>query len=141
MKVIIKKTGKIKEVSDGYAQNFLIPRGLAVPATREAVKELEQTQEQSKEKKKAQEAEWDQIASTLKQLKLTVEAKANEDGTLFGSLPESAIIDRLQAEGIVLDAAWVKIPEHIKHTGEYAVGIEFPNALKASLSLIVTSAR
>lgn len=138
MKVIIKKTGKIKEVADGYARNFLIPKGLAVPATNDAVAEDTEKRETAAADRKKMEAEWEQYVQQFENTVIEVTASANEQGALFGALPLSVIIDELAKQGYTVEEDWIQLEEPIKHTGETEIEIKFPNNKKAQLRVRVS---
>lgn len=137
MKVIIKKTGQVKEVADGYARNFLFPKGEAIIATPEEIAKNETKKKQVEEKISKSAEEWKEIARKMKDLKVEMEMAANEDGTLFGGLPESGILQALQNQQIGLDQKWLKIAEPIKKVGEHTVEVQFPDNTKATFIIIV----
>ncbi len=139
MKVILKKTGEVKEVADGYARNYLLPKGEAVIATPDAIAKIEAKQKQEQDQTAKSAEEWKGIAEQLKTLTVEVAVAANEDGTLFGAVSESDIITALKAHNIYIDPAWLKIEEPIKKTGETAAQLEFPNNDKASVSITVSA--
>lgn len=133
MKVIVKKTGEVKNVTDGHARNYLIPSGLAEIATPEKIRQAQAVQKKKVAAMAQNEAEWSALAKQLPSLKVEIQAKTNEDGTLFGALKESAIIKAMKEQQLVtLDASWIQIPDPIKHTGEHTVQLVLPNKLKSS---------
>lgn len=137
MKVVIFKTGEVKNVPDGYARNYLIPQGLAEIATDASVAAAQAKQVKLKEQEAQQAGEWQEVLKQLETAKIVLEAKANDDGTLFGAIPESAIIEAAQKEKIALDEKWLKLDEPIKSSGEHTVPVEFPNGKKANIKLEV----
>lgn len=139
MKVIIKKTGKIKEVSDGYARNYLFPKGEASPATDAAVNALKVQQQQYDTTEEMQKKEWDRCAEHITVLHLTVHAKANSEGVLFGSLSESVILDALRSQGEHIESSWLRISEPIKNVGPAKVGVEFPNGTSATVNITINA--
>jgi len=122
MKVIIQKTGEIKNVKDGYARNYLMPRGLAVLATSLAVQDLER--KQAKIKKQAQ---------RLEKMKLEIELKIGEKGKAFGAITAKDIAEKLN-----LDKKQVLLEEPIKKPGEYKIAIDLGQGRRPQLSLRVS---
>lgn len=130
MKIIllkdIAKIGKkddIKDVSDGYARNFLIPRGLAAPLTPAALKEAEarkaaQTARIQKEMEAAK-----ALAEKIGEIKLTIKAKVNEEKELFGSIDAVQIAEALKEKGIKIAKNQILLEKPIKKLGDYKVKI------------------
>ena len=140
MKVVINQTGEIKNVADGYARNHLLAKGLAVIATPENIKKAEEIQKKHIQDLAENEQEWNTVFSKLANEEISMQAKTNEDGTLFGALHESAIIEAIKDQKqCTLDSTWIKIAEPIKQTGMYTIEIVFPNQKKAKLNINVTS--
>jgi len=129
MKVILKQDvrdlgqrGALVNVADGYARNFLIPRGLAVPATAANLKQRQQrlTVQKSKAEKLQESAA--SLADRLGGLSITVRAPAGEAGRLFGSVTAQDIADGIAAVvGAEVDKRKVELPENIKNVGTYEV--------------------
>lgn len=134
MKVVIKKTGEIKEVSDGHARNFLIPKGLAVPATEKAVHSAQEAAASAKEEQQKKQAEWGSAVQILEEKPVNVQVKANADGTLFAKVPASAILTAvLEQRSVELQEDWLTMPADLKHTGDMSVAVAFPNGTRATL--------
>lgn len=143
MKVILLKyvenlgrEGEIKEVSAGFARNYLIPRGLADIATPDLVKQIQQ-----RKKKGGQQAVYDlataeKMAEKLEGREFTVRARANAEGRLYASFSKEKILDMLKKEGFHLGReAVIGLP--IKEVGEHEVTIALPHGLEARIVLIV----
>lgn len=138
MKVVFKNTGEIKEVADGYARNYLLPRGLAVAATPKTIEEAQRMQKQMKEQVNAQGSQWTALIGVLPATTLTINAKANEDGTLFGALSAAVIVGTLHKEKkIELKPAWLHIAAPIKQVGMHAIEVRLPNGASATFMLEV----
>ncbi len=120
----VGKRGDMIDVADGYARNFLLPRGLAMQATPENLRKLEAEKRaydarQTKEKEKAQE-----IAAAIAKIQLTVPMRASDEGHLFGSVTPTTICDAFEKEGIVLEARSIELEnEHIRELGTYSFNI------------------
>lgn len=144
MKVIllqnIKKIGKkfeIKEVASGYAQNNLIPKKLAIPATSEAIKKLEQ---QISSAAKSDEMMKNDVIKKLESLngkKVTVTAKANDKGVLYAKFHISEIIESIEKlHKIVLEATYIKLDEPLTALGEHTIQLEaFDKKFKFTLEI------
>lgn len=130
----IGEKGKILEVSDGYARNFLIPRGLAEEATRTKLKEQEEksakeAKQKSKEKEKAQ-----ALKERIDGQKLEIKVKTGGGDKLFGAVTPKEIADNLQKEfGVSIDKKKIDINETIKHLGEYKVKVKVYPSIQAEL--------
>ncbi|HHT06471.1 MAG TPA: 50S ribosomal protein L9 [Hydrogenispora sp.] len=135
------KKGDLKEVSAGYARNFLFPKKLAVEATPGNLRRLEEEKVRQKEQAAKDEATARQLAAQLDGLTLTFETKAGEGGKLFGSITGKDIVDRLQQETkIELDKKQLNLPEPIKAMGEHEVAVNLYRGVKATLKIQVTAA-
>lgn len=138
MKVIlledVKKLGKagdVVEVSDGYARNYLIPRGLAEKADKGKIRAL---QEKARVEERRQEKEREEamaIAESLKERAITVKVKTGEQGRLYGSITSMDIADAIEKEfGVSVDKKKVEISEPIKALGSYSVSVRlFPGII------------
>jgi large subunit ribosomal protein L9 len=136
----IDKLGKkydIKEVKNGYARNFLIPRGLAKPATEKALKWLE-TQKEIEEKKAEEELKRVQeVASAIDGQEVVIPVKVGEEGQLFESITTQKISERLKEIGFEIKKSQINLPEPIKELGEFPVKIKFEHNLEAEIKVIV----
>lgn len=132
------KKGQVKEVSEGYASNFLLPRGLARPATEGNVKVLE-NQNAAEEKRKQQEKE-EAVALGKKLESLTVElkAKAGEGGKLFGAITSKQIAEALGKQGHKIDKRKIELDEPIRTLGVTKMSVKLHPDVKATLKVQVT---
>lgn len=145
MKVIllqdIPKVGKkrdVKEVSAGYARNFLFPKKLAEPVLQNTLHTLHtkiqnETQEKTQEHKKYQ-----SIAEKLSQTILRVKMKIGKKGKTFGSVNAITIAEALKHLKIVVEKDWIDIDAPIKTIGEHQVHIKFPHGVTTTLHVEVT---
>jgi large subunit ribosomal protein L9 len=129
------KKGDIKEVSEGYAANFLFPRGLARAATDGNMKTLEN--QTSAEQKKIQQGKDDATALGEKLESMTVElsAKAGEGGRLFGAITSKQIGEALAAKGVKIDKRKIELSEPIRHLGVTLVPVKLHSEVKATLKV------
>ncbi len=144
MKVILRdevegrgKTGDIIEVKAGYARNFLMPRNLAIPATRGNLRAIGEvtTQKGIRDKKRRRAAEV--IKERIEKLSLTAEARVGEDEKLFGSITAQNVADLLAKEGVTIDKRDIDLPEHIKSLGVYTIPVKIEADVIANVKLWV----
>lgn len=116
-------TGDIVRVSPGYARNYLLPRGLAYPATAGNLKRLDQERArlEAAENERRQAAEG--LAGRLEEVSLTFSARVGEEGKLFGSVTAADIAQQLHAQGFNVEKRQIEMHEPIKALGVYRVPI------------------
>lgn len=132
------KKGEVKEVSEGYATNFLFPRGVARPATEGNMKTLEQ-QNASEQKRKQQEKEDAvQLGKQLEEMTVTLKAKSGEGGRLFGAITSKQIAEALAAQKIKIDKRKIELSEPIRHLGVTQVPVKLHPDVKATLKVQIT---
>lgn len=132
------KKGEVKEVSEGYATNFLIPRGVARPATDGNMKTLEQ-QQASEEKRKAQEKEEAQaLGKKLEEMTVVLKAKAGEGGRLFGAITSKQIAEALAGQKIKIDKRKIELSDPIRSPGVTQVPVKLHPDVKATLKVQIT---
>ena len=133
------KKGEIKEVAEGYARNFLFPRGLAVEATGGQLKQHKQQEKGAAGKKaKALEAA-ENTAAKLNDLQLELTAKVGENGRLFGSITSADVASALKEKGFSVDKRKVELSDPVKALGTYSVRVKLHPEVEANLELIVKS--
>ncbi|AIQ15216.1 50S ribosomal protein L9 [Paenibacillus durus] len=133
------KKGQIKEVSEGYATNFLLPRGMARPATEGNMKTLENQAAAEQRRKEQEKEEAQQLGEKLSGLALTMKAKAGEGGRLFGAITSKQIAEALaKANGITIDKRKIELDEPIRHLGTTQVQVKLHTEVKAVLKVQVT---
>lgn len=145
MQVILKKdvsklgaAGALLNVSDGYARNFLFPRGLAEEATpnKVAAWKEDQARRKAKEEKKRQEAE--EARKGLQGKAVRVEAKGGDNGKLFGSVTAAQVAEALaQQYSLTVDKRDIKLDEAIRQPGSYPIGLKLFTGVVADMTLIV----
>ena len=132
------KKGELKEVSEGYGRNYLLPRGLAMEATKDnlnalAIKDTAKKAQEAKERALAEEN-----AARLKDIVVNVRAKAGSNGRLFGSVTSQEIAEALEAQhGIVIEKNRIVQGDPIKSFGSYAVRCKFGFGIEGTLNLLV----
>ena len=144
MKVILKqdvkgqgKKGELVTVSDGYARNFLFPRGLAVEADSQAMNELRNREESVAYHKKVEKDAALAAADTLKDKALTIHAKAGSGGRLFGSVTTKEVADALEKQvGVKVDKRKITMSD-IKAFGTYTAEVKLHTGVAAQIRVIV----
>lgn len=134
------KKWEVKEVADGYARNFLIPRGFAKLATQNEIEEAERRRaEEEKRAKKELEAIED-IVSKLDGYELKISVAVGEEGQLYEGVNAQKISIRLKEEGFDVAPKQIQLKEAIKEPGEFAVTLELDHGLEAEIRVIVEAA-
>ena len=131
------KKGEIKEVAEGYARNFLLPEGVALPATVENVKKLSKVADK-KEKEKSQDLnKFKLLAQKLNGKKIEIIGKAGESGKLYAAIGDKEIKERLRILGFDIALAKVSSAEHLKEVGEYEVLVDFGRGVIAKIIVAI----
>jgi large subunit ribosomal protein L9 len=137
----IGSRGAVVDVSKGYLRNFLIPRKLAAPATKGALREAERTQEAYTKATASRIAQAHEYAEQLNKTVLTISQQAGEDGRLFGSVTTQDIADAIkEARGIDVDRRKIHLDEAIKNVGTYQVVLEVNDGVTATVKVMVSEA-
>ena len=131
MKVILRqdhetlgKMGAVKDVKDGYARNYLIPRKIAYLATPSALQMLEEEKKQAGRRTEKAKVEAEKMATELEKLSLTLSVKVGEDEKLFGSVTSQQIADALKKKGVAIDKRQIELEDSIKALGIYDVPVK-----------------
>jgi len=144
--ILLDKIGKLGELGDkvtvkpGYGRNYLVPYGLAVPATKENVQAFEtqraELEAQAAERKREAEAR----AEQLNDIELSLVAKAGDEGKLFGSIGPRDLADALAQAGIDVAKSEVRMPEGpIRATGEYDIQLHLHAEVDATIRIVVVA--
>lgn len=133
----IGKQGDIVNVKDGYARNFLIPQGIALRATAESSKKLEELKRHRAKVVDKNKQEFLKIKDKIDKLSLTITVEAKGDEELYGAIGEGQIIKLLAQESIEIDKKAITLDEPIKKLGVYTVKIDLYPQIEASLRLWV----
>ena len=149
MKVILNKdvpgtgkAGEVKDVADGYARNYLLPRKLAVAASGGALKEVEQKKAAVQKKAAAEEAAARELADRLTKAPVILTAKVGDQGRLYGSITSADIAEQLSAHlGQSVDKRKIELADPIRHLGTFEVTIRLHRAVTASVKVDVQPAK
>ena len=144
MKVILKqdvkglgKKGQLVNASDGYARNFLFPKGLAAEANAQAMSELKNKEDAEKYRIKTETAAAQKAAEELAGKTIRISARGGQNGKLFGSVTSKEIADKLKAEfGIDVDKRKVVV-EEIKQFGTYEFEVKLYQGISTTLYVLV----
>jgi large subunit ribosomal protein L9 len=144
MRVILKQevhnlgdAGEIVKVAPGYGRNFLLPRGLAIPASEGSVRELEHQKRVAEAIARKQLAGAKELAAKLEQTAITIRREAGADDKLFGSITNRDIVEALAAEGLAVDRRSVKLDENIRSIGLFTVPVQLARTVSANVRVYV----
>jgi len=145
MKVLLVKevpnvgqAGETKNVADGFARNYLLPRGLATLATAGAVKQIEEEKLVQQRKEARAKTELSQLSSILGETSVTFKAKVGEQNRLFGSITAGDIAKAVGGKlGHPIDKRHVELEEPIRHLGTYKVAIRVGPKATPSVTVVV----
>lgn len=133
------KAGEVVKVSDGYARNMLLPKGLAKEATEGNVRNLEKQKALAAEKKAEQKAAALEQAKAIEGMTVVIKSKGGETGKLFGSITSKDIAEALlKQENIKIDKKKIELPSPIKQTGDTEVNVKLFPEVSATLKVTVT---
>jgi large subunit ribosomal protein L9 len=144
MKVIllqdIENLGKkheVKEVKNGYARNFLIPKGLVKIATKESLEWLKNKKEMEDEQAKEELKKTQELASALDGQEVVFAVKIGEEGQLFETINVAKIEESLKKQGFDIQKIKVNLTEPIKELGEFPVKVKFDHNLEAEIMIVI----
>ena len=133
------KAGDVVKVSDGYARNMLLPKGLAKEASDGNIRNLEKQKEIAAAKRAEQKAAAQETAEKLEKITLEIKTKGGESGKLFGSITSKDIADALEKqEKIKVDKKKIEMSSPIKQAGQSTVTIKLFSEVSAELKVNVT---
>lgn len=134
------KKGEIVNVSDGYARNFLLPRGLAKEATSNALNDLKGQKEAAEFRHNNEVAAAKETAEKINGVTVALTAKAGENGKLFGSITAADVAEALKMQHhVVIEKKKFSIPDGIKHTGITEVEVKVYPSITAKIKVNVTA--
>jgi len=144
MQVVLQETvhnlggaGSIVKVKDGYARNFLIPRGLAIPATAGSQRHIEHIQRLAEKKRATEIKDAQDLKTKLEKLSLTVIAKAGEKGKLYGSVTSTDIAAAIAEQGLEVDRRKIVLDHPLRSLGEHTVRLKIDPEVSAEFKVTV----
>ncbi|HDY72558.1 MAG TPA: 50S ribosomal protein L9 [bacterium] len=131
------KKNEIKEIKDGYARNFLIPKGLAKIATKKAMEQLESEKELEVQKAEEELQKTQAFVESIDGREFIITIKVGDEGQLFESITPQKIHEILKQSGFDIQKTQIEISQPIKELGEFPVKIKFEHNLEAQISIMV----
>jgi large subunit ribosomal protein L9 len=131
------KEGEVIEVKEGFARNFLLPRGSAIKATKNSFKEIEEIKKRKDKQEEKIKTDALEVKTKIEALSLTITTEAKDAEELYGSITEQQILKALKEEGFTLDKGKITLPEPIKKLGVYNLKVKLHPAVEANLRLWV----
>jgi large subunit ribosomal protein L9 len=133
-------SGEIVRVKPGYARNYLIPRGMAVVATRTNIAQAEHVRRLALAQLDKQRKAAEEQAKALDGLKIQIAKEAGDEGKLFGSVTAAEIVEALSRKDVAIEKKKLIMPdEPIKATGDYEIFVKFPAGVRAPFQLRVVT--
>lgn len=127
----------VRNVNDGFARNFLFPKKLAVTATSETMRSLEQEKTEKQQKHANEQKKYQDIADKLKSIEVVITTKIGEKGKAFGSIDIHQIKKALEKQGIDIKEEWIELEEPLKTTGVKQIPLKFPHGVSGSVTLTI----
>ncbi len=144
MNIILKKNveslgavGEIVKVADGYARNFLFPKGFAIQANDKNKKLIEKFKDEEEKRLAEEQKQAEMIIKQIEKTSILFTRLADENGHLYGSVNEQDIVNELKEKDLIIDKHNVKIEQHIKELGDHEVTIELKDDIKGTLKIKV----
>jgi large subunit ribosomal protein L9 len=131
------KRGEVKEVSEGYARNFLLPKNLVQIATDGNKKSLDQIAASAQKRKDKEKEDAQALASKLSEMTIVIKAKAGEGGRLFGAITSKQIAEALEKQKIVIDKRKIELDDPIRTLGVTKVTVKLYPDVKGTLNVQV----
>lgn len=132
------KRGEIREVADGYARNFLLPRGLALLATPGTLHSIQTRRQQTVESHAQKHEELLEMARIIDGKQVYLQARAGAQERLFGSITTTDIVQALsQLTGFAIDKRRIKLDEPLRKLGSYKVAIKLSQDIEAKITVII----
>lgn len=129
----VGQKGDVVRVRDGFARNFLIPRKLALPATRNNQEFVEEQKKRSQARKEKEKQVAQETADRMAQIKVVVEARAGDQDKLFGSVTNEDIQAVLAGQGFQIDKKQIHIKDAIRSLGTHTVSIEVYHGVRTNI--------
>ncbi|RKX59793.1 MAG: 50S ribosomal protein L9 [Thermodesulfobacteriota bacterium] len=144
MEVILKETipslgkaGDMVKVANGYARNFLLPKGKAIFASRKNISQLERQQAFILAKAAKERDEFDALAAKLGELDISIPVRVGEKDRLYGSVTSLDIANAIESQGYSIDRKKIQMDEPIKALGEFEIPIRLSTDVRATVKVSV----
>ncbi|NHM16421.1 50S ribosomal protein L9 [Eggerthellaceae bacterium zg-887] len=130
--------GDVIDVADGFANNYLFRQGIAIPATKGNLKQLEQRRKNIEKREVTRIANAEKLKEALEGVKVVIDVRVGEEGQLFGSVTNAMIAEALVAQlNVEIDRRRIELNNPIKVSGEHKVQVALYRDIKATLNLLV----
>ena len=134
----VAKGGDVKDVKNGFARNFLIPKSLAVPATHDALQRIEKLAQQAEKARLKKLSDMRALGEELKGARVDVEMRAGSGGRLYGSVTNAIVASRLtELTGKQIDRKSVSVPDSLRELGSYKAGVRLHAEVQAEVDILV----
>ncbi|MWJ27587.1 50S ribosomal protein L9 [Halomonas sediminis] len=144
--ILLDKIGKLGGLGDkvtvkpGYGRNYLVPYGLAVPATKENIEAFNAQRSELEAQAAERKAEAEERAAQLNEIELSLTSKAGDEGKLFGSIGPRDIADAISSAGIDVVKSEVRMPQGpIRHTGEFDIDLHLHPEVNAVVRVVIVA--
>jgi large subunit ribosomal protein L9 len=131
------EAGDTIEVKTGYGRNFLIPRNLAIPATKGNLRAVDHVKKEKELRDKKRRRGAEKIRDSIQKLSLAAELVVGEEDKVFGSITSHTIADLIAKEGCVIERRWIQLEEPIKALGIFTIKVKIEKNVEASVKLLV----
>lgn len=132
--------GESVHVSPGFGRNYLIPKGLAAPASAVALKQIEAQKEKIEAKRKTDLEAAQALSVKIAEIAVEIPMQASDDGHLFGSVSERVVCEAYAAKGVKIEHHRVRMDKHIRSLGEYAISIKLHQDVVVNGKIVIVRA-
>ncbi|WP_217909806.1 50S ribosomal protein L9 [Pseudenhygromyxa sp. WMMC2535] len=131
------RAGELVKVKPGYGRNYLLPRGMALPATKANIRQLEHHRREIAARQAKIRADHETAAASLKEAVVSIPRKVGKEDKMYGSVSTKDISEALSAQNVELDRKLIKLPEPIKTVGTHEVEVRFSADVSVNLKVEV----
>jgi large subunit ribosomal protein L9 len=131
------RVGEVVNVKPGYARNYLLPRGLAVPVTKANLAQIEVTRQRVLAEEQARFQSLKELAARMADVSITIEGRANQEGHLFGSVNQAQIAGALRHKGFSIEDKQIKLDNPLKEIGVFDVPVHLTQGVDAMVKVWV----
>ncbi len=135
------RIGDVVDVKAGYARNYLLPLGIAIPVTKVNLEQLEKVRAEAFAEEASRVQSFKDVASQIGDSSITVEGLANEEGHLFGSVNATQIAHGLKEKGFRVDEKMIRLETPLKEIGVFDVGVHLHQDVEATIKVWVVQAK
>jgi large subunit ribosomal protein L9 len=135
------RIGDVVTVRVGYARNFLLPQGLAVPVTKANMAQIERARAQALAEEQARIGTLKELAQKIGEASVTIEGRANEEGHLFGSVNAAQIAAALRGKGLPVEEKQIRLEQPLKEIGVFDIVVHLHQSVDATVKVWVVQAK